>query len=309
MRTSEFLTEVRRAMGAPTYQARFSATDVLEIASSQQTNFVVPQIRSLRKDFLVVSKDFTMAVDEDTIAIPARAAGRAVRKLWYSDVTSSPAISDFRELKYIEIGDLLNVSSSTGETWGYYFQDDDIKLFPETAAAATVQLFYVYRPGNLVEQSRTCTVTNVGTDTLTVDATPSVIAVGSKVDVVKVEPGFKTLVEDLTLTARSANSVTVSGYDFSTEGISVGDIVSLARETSVIQLPEDAHEVLVWATANEMATALGIAEMINHTEKAMMSALNGMRQAMTPRSDDPQTIINSRSLLRSGTTRFGAMLR
>lgn len=308
MRTSEFLTEVRRAMGAPTYQARFSATDVLEIASSNQTNFVVPQIRSLRKDFFVVSKDFTMAVDEDTIAIPARAAGRAVRKLWITDVTSSPKINDFWELKYLDLSDIINLTA-TGDTFGYYFEDDDIKLFPACAATNIVRLFYLYRPGNLVEQSRTCTVTNVGTDTLTVDATPSVIAVGSKIDVVKVEPGFKTLVEDLTLTARSANSVTVSGYDFSTKSISVGDIVSLARETSVIQLPEDAHEVLVWATAQEMATSLGIAEMIQHTEKALTGALNGMRAAMAPRSEDPQTIINSSSLLRSGTTRFGAMLR
>jgi hypothetical protein len=308
MRTSEFLTEVRRAMGAPTYQARFSPTDVLEMASSQQTNFVVPQIRSLRKDFLVVSKDFTMATDDDTIAIPARAAGRAVRKLWITDQMTAPKMNDFWELKYLDLSDVVNLNS-VGDTFGYYFEDDDIKLFPACAAANIVRLFYLYRPGNLVEQSRTCTVTNVGTDTLTVDATPSVIAVGSKVDVIKVEPGFKTIVEDLVLTARSANSVTVAGYDFSATTIAVGDIVSLARETSVIQLPEDAHEVLVWATANEMATSLGITEMISHTEKAMLSALNGMRQAMTPRSEDPQTIINSSSLLRSGTTRFGAMLR
>jgi hypothetical protein len=295
-------------MGAPTYQARFSPTDVLEMASSQQTNFVVPQIRSLRKDFLVVSKDFTMATDDDTIAIPARAAGRAVRKLWITDQMTTPKMNDFWELKYIDLSDVVNLNS-VGDTFGYYFEDDDIKLFPACAAANIVRLFYLYRPGNLVEQSRTCTVTNVGTDTLTVDATPSVIAVGSKVDVIKVEPGFKTIVEDLVLTARSANSVTVAGYDFSATTIAVGDIVSLARETSVIQLPEDAHEVLVWATANEMATSLGITEMISHTEKAMLSALNGMRQAMTPRSEDPQTIINSSSLLRSGTTRFGAMLR
>jgi hypothetical protein len=278
------------------------------MASSQQTNFVVPQIRSLRKDFLVVSKDFTMATDDDTIAIPARAAGRAVRKLWITDQMTTPKMNDFWELKYIDLSDVVNLNS-VGDTFGYYFEDDDIKLFPACAAANIVRLFYLYRPGNLVEQSRTCTVTNVGTDTLTVDATPSVIAVGSKVDVIKVEPGFKTIVEDLVLTARSANSVTVAGYDFSATTIAVGDIVSLARETSVIQLPEDAHEVLVWATANEMATSLGITEMISHTEKAMLSALNGMRQAMTPRSEDPQTIINSSSLLRSGTTRFGAMLR
>jgi hypothetical protein len=307
MRTSDFLTEVRRAMGAPTYQARYSPTDVLDIGSSQQTNFVVPQIRALRKDFFVVSKDISLSVGDDTIPIPARAAGRAVRKIWITDVTTSPAIGDFWELKYIDLSDVIALRA-TGETFGYYFQDDDIKLFPPASTSLLLRMFYLYRPGNLVLQSETCTVTAVGTDTLTVDATPSNIAIGSKIDVVKVEPGFKTLVEDLTLTNRSFNSVTVSGYDFSTKSISVGDIVSLSRETSVIQLPEDAHELLVWSTANEMATSLGISDMIGHTEKQVLSALNGMRQAFTPRSEDPQTIINGSSLLRSGTTRFGALL-
>jgi hypothetical protein len=308
MRTDSFLTDVRRALGAPNYQARFSAADVLDIASSQQINFVVPEIRSLRRDFFVESEDFTITTGNDTLALPERAAGRGIRDIWFTDATS-PTIKDFRKLTYTDLSDLLGLGNTTGETSNYYFQADDLKVYPAVPRASTIRLFYLSRPGNLVETSRTATVLTVGTDTLTVDAVPSNIVLGSLIDVVKVKGSFKTLVKDQTVTARAFNSVTVAGYDFTAAGVSVGDIVSLARETSVVQLPEDAHEVLVWATAQEMAASLGIEEVTERMDKQLAGAVNGMRQAFLPRSEDPQVIINPDSLLRSGYNRFGALLR
>jgi hypothetical protein len=307
MRTSEFLTSVRRALGAPNYQARFSATDVLEIASGQQVDFVVPEIRALRRDFLLAYQDFSLVAGEDTIEIPERAAGRGIRDLWFTDV-ASPTIADFRKLQYRDLSEIPSVGG-TGDTSAYYFYADDLKLYPAVPRASTVRLHYLSRPGNLVESSRTATITGIGTDTLTVDATPSNIQLGSKIDVVKVSGSFKTLALDQTVTARASNSVTVAGVDFSTMKISVGDIVSLARETSVVQLPEDAHGVLVWATANEMAAALGIQDLIDQTAKQLEGTLNGMRQAFLPRTEDPQVIINPDSLYRSGYNRFSALLR
>lgn len=307
MRTSELLTDIKRAMGAPTYQARFSNTDILSIATSQQTNFVVPQIRALRRDFMVVTEDFDLDAGDDSLAIPERAVGRGIRDLWYTETTSSPTVSDFKHLKYIDLSQILNLSVLEGDTYAYYFENDLIKFHPALPNDAVVRLFYLQRPGNLVEQSRTCTVTSVATGTLTVDSVPSNIVVGSKIDVVKVDPGYGTLVKDQTVTAKSATSVSVSGYDFS--DVSVGDIVSLKRETSVVQLPEDAWEVLIWATANEMAVSLGIDAIIAQTEKQLAGALSGMRTAFVPRTEDPQIIINPRALIRSGNVRFSTLLR
>lgn len=309
MRTSELLTEIRRAMGAPTYQARYSNADVLAVASSQQTNFVVPQIRALRRDFMVVSEDFPLSAGEDTLPLPERAVGRGIRDLWFTSVTNSPIVSDFRKLKYVDISDILNLSVLEGDTYAYYFMDDDIKFHPELPEDAIVRLFYLSRPGDLVEVSQTCTVTGVGADTLTVDAVSSNILIGSKIDVVKVDPGYKTLTKDNAVGARSSTTIQCGAADFVTAGVAIGDIVSLKRETSVIQLPEDAWEVLIWATANEMATSIGIDSIIAQTEKQLQGALNGMRQALVPRTEDPQTIINPSSLIRSGNTRFSTLLR
>lgn len=309
MRTSDLLTDIRRAMGAPTYQARFSNADVLAIASSQQTNFVVPQIRALRRDYMVVQEDFDLDAGDDTLPVPERAVGRGIRDLWFTTVTTSPAVTDFRKLKYVDLSDILNLSVLEGDTYAYYFQDDDIKFHPELPEDAVVRLFYLSRPGELVEESRTCTVTAVGANSIDVDAVPSNIIVGSKIDVVKVDPGYKTLAKDAVVLSRSTTNLTVTTAAFTGAGISVGDIVSLKRETSVVQLPEDAWEVLVWSTANEMAVSLGIDTMISQTEKALQGALNGMRQALVPRTEDPQTIINPSSLIRSGNTRFSTLLR
>jgi hypothetical protein len=262
----------------------------------------------MRRDFGIVSQDIAILTGADTVALPERAAGRGIRQIWFTDV-ASPAISDFKELKYIDLSDILKLSSLTGNTYAYYFEDDDLKVFPAVPGDSTVRLFYFSRPGNLVEESRTCTVSAIGTDTLTVDATPSNIVLGSKIDVTKVTAGYKTIVKDLVLTARAANSVTVAGYDFSTKSIAVGDIVSLARETSVVQLPEDAHEVLVWSTANEMAASIGILDIIKTTQDQVEANVRGMRDIMSPRTEDVQSVINPNSILRSGNKKFASLLR
>jgi hypothetical protein len=218
----------------------------------------------------------------------------------------SPDIPDFRKLIYREFSDVVSMAAS-GEPAAYYFYADDLRIYPKASKDCTVRVHYLSRPGNLVESTRTCTVLSVATDTITVDAVPSNIQLGSSIDVVKVNGSFKTLFKDGVVTARSSNSVTVSGEDFSTMGINAGDIVSLARETSVVQLPEDSHGVLVWATANEMAASLGIEDLINQTQKQLDGSLNGMRQAFLPRTEDPQVIINPDSLYRSGYNRFGLL--
>jgi hypothetical protein len=308
MRTSELLSDIRRAIGAPTYQARYSDNDILKIASSQQKSVVVPEIRKLRKNHFLKNEDFSVLSGATELALPERAIGRTVYKVWMTSATI-PVVSDFRELKYLEVGEILSTRTSNGDTYGYYFEDDKLKFHPALAEDSTVRLYYLFRPGELVLESRTATISGVGTDTLTLDATPSNITLNSKIDVVKVNAGFETLCKDLVVSARSSTSVTVTGYDFSTMGISVGDILSLKRETSVVQLPEDCHDVLVWATASDIAIGLGVDSIIAHTEKAYLGVLMGMRDALSPRSEDPQTIINPRSLLRSGGTRLGSILR
>lgn len=308
MRTSELLEDIKRAIGAPTYQARYSDSSILKIASSQQKSFVVPEIRRLRKNFFLKNEDFALTLGTDELALPERAAGRTVYKCWITTVTN-PEIKDFRELRQLEVSELLNIRTSNGDTFGYYFENDKIKFYPAVAEDSTVRLFYLFRPGELVLQSRTATILSIGTDTLTIDATPSNITLGTKIDVVKVAAGYETLCKDLTVSARSSTSVTVSGYDFSTMGISVGDILSTARETSVVQLPEDAHDVLVWAVANEMAVGLGVDSIITNTQNVLTANIAAMRESFSPRSEDVQVIVNPRNLLRSGGTRLGSILR
>lgn len=307
MRSAEFLVAVRRALGAPNYQARFSEADILDIASGQQVSYVVPEIRALRRDFLLAYDDFAFVQGDDTIEIPERAAGRGIRDLWYTEEVT-PGIADFRKLQYRDLSEIVALSSS-GDPSAYYFYADDLKIYPAASRAATIRLHYLSRPGNLVPSSRTATILSLTADTLTVDALPTNIQAGNKIDVVKVNGSYKTLTKDLVAASRSSTSVTASGVDFTTLKISAGDIVSLARETSVVQLPEDAHEVLVWATASEIAVALGIDDMIKQCSTQLETALNGMRQAFLPRSEDPQVIINPDSLYRSGYNRFASLLR
>ena len=124
---------------------------------------------------------------------------------------------------------------------------------------------------------------------------------GSKCDVTQVEAGFGVVIKDAVVSNVSATTITFAGYDANNplSGFSAGDIVSLKRETSVIQLPEDWHDVLLWGTCVGIVTALGIPDQIQQAQAEYQSVLVQARNLCSPRAENERPkIIDHDGILR-----------
>lgn len=305
MRTSQFLDDVKRHISVPTYQPRFEDTDIINLANDEQRMVVVPMLTGLREEIYVTDELVTFPAATGKLRTPERAIGLVVRDIWLSSVQSTN-FDDYKRATKLELEEILNYRTSdmSGGPYGWYAQGNDIHVHPPSTSATYGWLKYLQRPSDLVLEERTCTIVSIGSDTVTVDAVPDNIVVGSYCDITEVNPHFGIACKDLLVSATSDNQITFSGYDVSNPltGFSVGDIVSTKRETSVLQMPEDANHVLVWAVCCAIESAIGVPQFIDNARKELQSSIQACRDLCSPRSEGSRPkIVNPRGLLRSNS--------
>lgn len=300
MKSGEFLAGVKRAITVPTYQPRFGDPDLLELANEEQRTLVVPMIMSLREDYFIVRQNQTVTSSDTTVAIPPRAIGRTLR-----DVLLSNSNNLYVSLPRISLEDsYLWRNRGTGTPQGFVVIDDGFQLIPLPATPCTLEILWAIRPSEIVVETRAADVVSVGTDTITLTRIPSNITVGSLVDVTMGRPGYRIVYRDLSVTNISGNTITLSGFSVSSPvtGVTAGDSVSTAGETAVIQMPDEALDVLVQATAVRVLEALSIPEQLEMAQKIMERKIRACRDLMTPRVEGAiQKIINRNGLLRGRT--------
>jgi len=288
-------------MSVPTYQPRFTDEDVLNLASSEQKASIVSEISSLREEFFVVEDTLTVPSTTGKVAIPERAIGRVVRDISFSKTLTNEVYTRLIKLELEELNSYRQSSGSEGP-FGWYIQNDDIYTFPRLSTQDVyLKVKYLQRPSELVLESRTCTVVSFTDDTITVDEVPDNIEVGSRCDITQVNAGFGIVIKDAVVSNVSTDTITFTGYDAVTplSGFSAGDIVSLRRETSVLQLPEDWHDCLTWSTCLAISYALGVPEFIQHAKEQYQSLLVQARNLCSPRAENSRPkIINPRGILR-----------
>jgi hypothetical protein len=303
MRTSEFLEDVKRHISVPTYQPRFTDDDILKLASSEQKSSICSEITSLREEFFVVNEFVTFPSATGKVQIPERAIGRTIRDIWLS-TTNSTDETDYYSIIKIDLEEIRQYKNSiiSEGPYAWYLQNDYVHVFPKISSDCYGLLKYSQRPSEIVLESRTATVVSYTDDTVTVDEVPDNIEVGSKCDITKVEAGFEIIIKDAVVSNVSATTITFTGYDATNplSGFSAGDIVSLKRETSVIQLPEDWHDCLIWATCKAISYALGVPEFIEQSEKQYAGCVQEARNLCSPRAEASRPkVVNSRGILRS----------
>lgn len=303
MRTAEFLEDVKRHISVPTYQPRFTDQDIIDLANDEQRMVVVPEITSLREEFYVTQDYVTFPANTGVIKTPERAIGLVVRDIWLS-LTNSTDLDDYKKISKIELEEILNYRSPSNSEGPYcwYYMGNNIHVHPTSTAATYGILKYLQRPSNLVDESRTCTVESFVDGTVTVDAVPDNIVVGSYCDITEVNPHFGIVYKDLLVESVSTTTITFTGYDSTNPltGFAAGDIVSLKRETSVVQMPEDANHVLVWAVCAAIESAIGVKQFIDNAQRELQNSIRNMRDLMAPRSEASRPkIINPRGILRS----------
>lgn len=244
--TTALLASIRRRASVPnSSKLGTSDADLLAIATEELQGLVTALLVSTREEHLVTTYDVTLTAGTNAYNLPARAIAGALR-----DAVVVQTDGNLRNLKWLDRADLPGLDQSTGTPSRFYFQGDQVVLWPTPdASTETLRLPYRRRCGNLVAASAAWPIDALASATSFEFAAtkPSAFATSQRFDIISAKPGFRTLAMDLT-----ASIVAPDAMSFTTtlpDDVEVGDYVCLAGESPVPQVPVELHPLLAQAAA------------------------------------------------------------
>ncbi len=300
MNTTEFLQRVKSSITFPSYQARLTDSDILDFANEEQELTISELVTSLREEFFVFIEETDVTAFTEKVYVPSRAIGRSVRTVEAHTGADSPI-----QLQRISFDDKSMYSDNlAGSPMGVYWRDDYIYFRPVPNIDFTLDIFYPMQLSNLVATSRTSSITAVGDDTLTLVKVPSNITIGSYIDITKNVPGYRPVKIDQLVTGIAGTTLTLSGYSAldPIADVSTGFAVSLASETSILQMPKEVQIVLIKTTARRILQAEGMIEQVKLMDDIIQRAVTNARNCCAPRDEgSSESIINYNGFLRGRT--------
>jgi hypothetical protein len=286
--TADLLSSIERRSFMPTGQLTFTDAEILSIADEAQLNVVNPVIMGVREEFLVYTETRSIVANRNYYAIPQRSIGQMLRH-----VAILRGSQLWPPLPRIQPENLQ--TTLTGFPRGFYLQNNNVVLYPTPAGAdISLQLSYFLRPAKLVETSATATITAIDTttNTVTVDAVPSTWASGDEFDFTRGYGAQDPLGIDQVSTTVSAPDIIFT--DDLPATLAVGDVVSVAGETSLVQLPEEFRAILAQATAFEILESSNQPGAANAAAK-LAAQIEAVQKLLAPRTPGNPSKIKNRS--------------
>jgi hypothetical protein len=277
--TEELVKAIKRRSTSPTSQQLFKVEDYVDFANDEMETNIIPLIMSVREEYFVDHIDVVVP-NQSTLfefQIPSDAIGQKLRDVCVLN-TSTNEITPIPRLS------IDYVSGISGGVRGYLLKNNSISLYPVGAfSGLTLRVFYFKRPLTLVPLNKAAKITQVNTNTnqIVVSNLPNSWVVGDKLNVVKPNQPFNTSVAEVSITALSNPTITLS----SVAGIEVGDYISLKGFSCIPQIPVEAHKVLAQATAVKVLEALGDFEGMMAAEKKLEQNKSDMLKVLSPRVD------------------------
>lgn len=295
------LTGVKRRISMPASQVLLLDSDILQLADDVIKERVVPLLRSVRQDFFVRTTDTAFVEDQAEYDIPYRALGRTLRDLKLYDSSGN-----HRDIALVAIEDeqyFSNLGSPVG--WGFYFKGDKIVIVPTPQDDTYgLQIWWELPPANLCKLEDAGTVTSFTATTVTFSSLPATFVIGAVVDFVQGISGNSTLAMDKTITNVNSTTITFAADVIPTD-LAVGDYVSIAQTSPVIQLPNEAYPYLETLTCQRVLEAISDYEGLARLQEDEKIAEKNLKQILEPRAVGESTVfVNRTSLVRGARGRF-----
>lgn len=245
---TELLDDIKVRGMIPTSQSTYTAARLLSIANAALRSKLLPLILSARENYY--SYDIDTAVNATGVYdIHTRAIGGKIDNVALIDGTGR------LDLPLLSEEELTDYGTSPTPDPGFYVKRSQIVVVPASAGGYPYLRQTIFlRPPTIVAQSSAAQITAINTVTKVVTFTdvPSAWTTANLFDMVQAIPHFDTLGIDLVATAVVTGALgTVTFSAAISSRLAVGDWVSLAGETPVIQVPVELNPLLAQEAANE----------------------------------------------------------
>lgn len=282
--TTDLLTEVRRVGQFPAASSSSLAdADLLAQADRVMQASIVPLILRLQEEFYVRRVTQTLTAGTGTYPVPRRAVGSRIRDIQY---VRGGIRSPLPRLRPEQIVDFI--TSATGYPFGFYLDAANINLLPAPGGSDTLSIAIFVRPGRLVATTTARQIATVTADSPTAGRTKLTFSAystfGSTIDLISAQSPF----EHKALDVATAN-VTTTSLDVATSDLlsapSVGDWVTAPDTSPVMQIPVEAHPLLVERTAQYVMRGLGYLEEAASLAQSADRMEADVVSVLTPRTD------------------------
>jgi hypothetical protein len=277
MNTSELIAALKIKGSFPNSDDLFSDADFLVLLNMAMDVEINPIILKLNDEYLLQSKDYTIAVNT-TYRLPTRTI--SIRDLTLIDGSGNVTKLDrnFEE------------DRSSNKT-GYYLLRNSIELSSDITDGS-LRMKYFARPSKLVETTDCAQITSIdtGTNTIVVSSAPSTMSNGTVVDFVQNSNPFDLLSMDQAITTVAGTTFTFASTP---TDLLVGDWICIANQSPVPLVPQELHSYLVQAALVESLSSKKDKAFKDAQEKMMMMKENIINML------DPR-VNNSSVKMRSG---------
>lgn len=256
----------------------------------------------LHEEFYVFSVNVPLESNVDRYSIPNRAMGVKLRNLFYQDISQN--LKDMAKINPEDVPFYQNRSSGTIPRV-FYFENDDVVLVPGSIPNPQGKLVFkiFLRPNTLVPDNQVSTVQQIDSTTgiITVDNIPSTFNANEQFDIVERKRGHRCKAIDLSSTNVNAvlKTITFDPASIPTSLV-VGDIIALAGQTNIPQMPDEFHAVLAQRAACRCLEAQKDTEGLKNAYAKLKEMEENIGILIDNRSEGQPTKVNNlRGLLRS----------
>lgn len=272
--TSDLLSIIKKKAFLPSTQSTFTDDDLLELATDEMRDNIVPIIMKTRGEYYLVFEDFTFGGTTPYIRIPSRAIGGALREvtLLQGDEEYNIALKTIEDKPY---------QVNRGYTDGFYLQGN--KIYPISGQSGTLRVYYFIRPSALVQTSASTQVVSIDRDTgvITTSAIPSAWGSSNTIDFLEELSGFDILGSDVSCTIGSSQ-ITVAPADIPTELVA-GSWISLRDTSPVPQIPVELFAYLAQAVVVQILDSVGDFEAKASAEAKLEKIEKNALSTLSPR--------------------------
>lgn len=302
--STDLINSIKRRIMLPVSQSTFSEQDMLDFATEEMNMAIVPAVLKEQEDYYLYSEDIALVNGTTKYDIPYRAIGNKIR-----DVSIVDASGNVSEMSRIGIGDLpLYPILNSSNLSKFYIMNNQVGLTADTGLTGnSLRMSYYLRPNSLVPNAEICNVVSVNrtTGVVTVDLVPAGFTVVNldstrkALDFIKAKSPHKLLNYDAVPTTSSTVSITFALADIPAD-LEMNDIIALATETNIPQIPSDLHVLLAQRVSARILESIGDTEGLTNANAKIAELEQKTSTIIGNRVDDaPKIINNNKSLLRA----------
>jgi hypothetical protein len=291
-----FLEGLKRRVTVPANDELLNDTGLLAIGDDVMREELVPLLLSVNENHFV-TEPYTQAMvaDQDAYDIPYRSVARGLRDLKLVNASDPSQVSDMQQVTLEE----EHLFPRAGLPASFYFRGDQIVVVPVPIDTSySLKIWYNLKPGSLCQVTSAARVTAVGATTVTCSSLPTTMLAGVTVDFIKATSGCRTLALSKAITNATATDLTFAAGDVPT-GLAVGDYVSLAETSPVVQIPDEAYPYFETLCASRVCDAIGDLEVQQALEAKAQRQKESLLKILAPRIEGAaKKIVNRNGLLR-----------